>query len=102
MLHASRAEEEAKISKPVSPINGGKKLATSHNAHNSAGVMQMDSKLGRRVNEHDPGLERLNEISRSRYRQIHIHPGAVPRQQSTESAYVGSKHYPLASGSHLH
>lgn len=42
---------------------------------------------------------RISDISRSRYRQIHINPSAVPRQQSTESAYVGGKSYSLAAGS---
>lgn len=86
-------------------------LAVKHQHSCASAAAAEETKADRRAShELAPGAEkkqlmsgrlgdetRVSDISRSRYRQIHIHPSAVPRQQSTESAYVGgSKSYSLA------
>ena len=75
MLHAHSKEEEAKISNPVSPkVSQSNKGGKGH-----AGGTEISKGEGQ---QKDPSsIDKLNEITqRSRYRQININPGAVPRQ----------------------
>ena len=75
------SEEEAKMQRPLST------------EHENGSI----SKGNGQSNKIEEGPERLTNVSRSRYRQIHINSVAMPRQQSSESAYVGIKSNPLAS-----
>ena len=93
-----RSQHQGQLSSP-------QKRPTAQQSTNSAAPMiESDGRKmtqGSGMNEQMIDGERRQDISRSRYRLINIHPGAMPRQQSTESAYVGSKTFQLASGPHL-
>lgn len=67
MLHAHNREEEAKVSKPVSPKNSKKGLG-GHPTHNSESTSLHGNRAHSSVKESSGRLDRLTDISRSRYR----------------------------------